>query len=72
MAAETESRYVPAARFRAFTRLYDPVLSLTMREDRLRGGVLRRVDADLPEGGTLVDVGCGTGTFAVALKERRP
>lgn len=31
-----------------------------------------RVLADLPEGGTAVDVGCGTGTFALALAERRP
>jgi len=72
MAAETEPRYIPAARWRAFTRLYDPVLALTMREARFRGEMLRRVEGDLPEGGTVVDVGCGTGTFALALKERRP
>lgn len=72
MAAEAEPRYVPAARWRAFTRFYDPVLALTMREERFRGEMLRRVDADLPEGGTAVDVGCGTGTFALALRRRRP
>lgn len=43
-----------------------------MREGRFRGEMLGRVEADLPEGGTAVDVGCGTGTFALALKERRP
>jgi ubiquinone/menaquinone biosynthesis C-methylase UbiE len=72
MSPEADSRYIPATRWRAFTRLYDPVLALTMREKQFRGAMLRRVDADLPEGGTAVDVGCGTGTFAVALKERRP
>lgn len=72
MAPEAESRYVPAARWRAFTRIYDPVLALTMREKRFRAEMLRRLDADLPKGGTVVDVGCGTGTFALALKERRP
>jgi ubiquinone/menaquinone biosynthesis C-methylase UbiE len=72
MSPEADSRYVPATRWRAFTRLYDPILALTMREKRFRDQMLRRVDADLPEGGTAVDVGSGTGTFAVALKERRP
>lgn len=67
-----QARYVPAAGWRAFTRLYDPVLARTMREKRFRGEMLRRVDADLPQGGTVLDVGCGTGTFALALKERRP
>ncbi|HET8815061.1 MAG TPA: methyltransferase domain-containing protein [Solirubrobacterales bacterium] len=71
MAAETEPRYIPAARWRAFTRLYDPVLALTMREKRFRTEMMRRVSSDLPEGGALVDVGCGTGTFSLALKEGR-
>ncbi len=43
-----------------------------MRERLFRAEMLRRVEADLPQGGTVVDVGSGTGTFALALKERRP
>lgn len=69
---KTDSGYVPAAGWRAFTRLYDPVIARTMREKRFRGEMLRRVEPDLPEGGTVVDVGSGTGTFALALKQRRP
>jgi ubiquinone/menaquinone biosynthesis C-methylase UbiE len=72
MSSETESRYVPAAGWRAFTRFYDPVIARTMREKRFRGEMLRRVEADLPEGGTAVDIGSGTGTFALELKRRRP
>lgn len=68
----TDSDYVPAAGWRSLTRLYDPVIARTMREERFRSEMLRRVEADLPEGGTAVDVGCGTGTFALALKQRRP
>lgn len=71
MPAETVPRYIPAARWRAFTRLYDPILALTMREKRFREQMLERVVAELPEGGTAVDVGCGTGTFALALARRR-
>jgi ubiquinone/menaquinone biosynthesis C-methylase UbiE len=65
-------RYVPAAGRRAFTRLYDPVVALTTRERRFRALLRERVLAALPARGTVVDVGCGTGTFAIALAEARP
>jgi ubiquinone/menaquinone biosynthesis C-methylase UbiE len=67
-----EPRYIPAARWRVFSRIYDPVLALTLREQLFRGAMLERVDASLPRGGTLVDVGAGTGTFAIALASKRP
>lgn len=63
--------YIPAARWRVFSRLYDPVFAVGMRERSFRGLMLERVGADLPEGGTGVDVGCGTGTFGIALAEKR-
>jgi ubiquinone/menaquinone biosynthesis C-methylase UbiE len=72
MPVEKEARYIPAARWRIFSRLYDPILALTMREKRFRALMLRRVEADLPEKGTAVDLGCGTGTFALSLAKRRP
>jgi ubiquinone/menaquinone biosynthesis C-methylase UbiE len=72
MSPGAQPRYVPAAGWRAFTQMYDPVIARTMREKRFREEMLGRVEADLPEGGTAVDVGSGTGTFALALKERRP
>lgn len=71
MPIDAESRYIPAARWRIFSRLYDPILALTMREKRFRGQMMECVEADLPSGGTAVDVGCGTGTFALALAARR-
>ena len=67
-----EPQYIPAARWRVFTRVYDPVLALTMRERRWRTRMLERVDADLPRGGAAIDLGCGTGTFAISLAARRP
>jgi len=66
------AKYIPAARWRVFTRIYDPVIALTMRERRWRGSMEERVMADLPDGGGAVDVGCGTGTFAIALAASRP
>ena len=70
--AAADTKYIPAARWRVFTRVYDPMIALTMRERRWRGSMEERVAADLPDGGVAVDVGCGTGTFAIALAARRP
>jgi len=71
MQVDAEPRYIPAARWRVFSRLYDPILALTMRERRFRALMMERMEAELPSGGTAVDVGCGTGTFALALAARR-
>ena len=72
MAVDTEQpRYIPAARWQVFSKLYDPILSLTMREERFRGQMRERVARDLPSGGVAADVGCGTGTFAIALASQR-
>ena len=56
------SRYVPAAGRAALTRVYDPVLHLTMRERRWRERV-----ASLAGGGYVVEVGAGTGEQALLL-----
>jgi ubiquinone/menaquinone biosynthesis C-methylase UbiE len=67
-----EPRYIPAAGRAAFTRLYDPVMTLTMRESTFRPRLLAAVSDSLPEGGSVLDIGCGTGTFAIALAAARP
>jgi len=67
-----EPRYIPAARWRVFSRVYDPVLAMTMREGRFRGAMQERAEASLPRGGSVLDVGCGTGTFAISLAASRP
>jgi ubiquinone/menaquinone biosynthesis C-methylase UbiE len=59
--------YVPAAGRAAFTRLYDPVVALTMREATFRGRLCAQVLDGLAPGAPVVDVGCGTGTLAIAL-----
>ncbi len=59
--------FVPAAGRHGLTALYDPVVALTMREGRLRHDLRRRLGAQLPESGIVVDVGCGTGSNAIAL-----
>ncbi|UJA21525.1 class I SAM-dependent methyltransferase [Thermoleophilia bacterium SCSIO 60948] len=66
-----EARYVPAAGRRVFARLYDPALALTVRERHFRSLLQERLSAFLPLDGTVVDVGCGTGTFAISLASAR-
>jgi ubiquinone/menaquinone biosynthesis C-methylase UbiE len=60
-------RYVPAAGRAVFTRLYDPVVALTMREQTFRERLRAQVLDGLPAGAPVTDVGCGTGTLAIAL-----
>jgi ubiquinone/menaquinone biosynthesis C-methylase UbiE len=68
----SDDRYIPAAGRAAFTRLYDPVMTLTMREETFRPRLLAAVRDALPDGGRVLDVGCGTGTLAIALAAARP
>lgn len=70
--SSAEPRYIPAARWRVFSRVYDPILALTMRERRFRAAMRDQVSASLPPEGTVLDVGCGTGTFGIALAAQRP
>jgi ubiquinone/menaquinone biosynthesis C-methylase UbiE len=68
----TSDRYIPAAGRGALTRLYDPIVALTMREGTFRSRLQEAVSAAVPEGGRVLDVGCGTGSFAVRLAAARP
>lgn len=69
MAGMTKA-YVPAlGRFGA-TRHYDRALALFTREKRWRGALMERLDAI--GAGTVVDIGCGTGSLATAIKTVHP
>ncbi len=61
-------RYVPAAGRRWLTRLYDPVLALSMREHLWRPVILAAALAD-PVPRVVLDVGCGSGTLCVGLAQ---
>lgn len=62
--------YKPAAGVDWLLPLYDPVLGLFFPEQRLRGALLEQ--AALGPGLRLLDVGCGTGSFAVLAKRAHP
>jgi ubiquinone/menaquinone biosynthesis C-methylase UbiE len=67
---ETGKSYLHALRFRALTRVYDPVVRLTTRESRFKKLLLEQ--ADLSAGQRVLDLACGTGTLAIEVKRRHP
>lgn len=70
--AETDltNRGFTPALGRGPTRLYDAALRMFTRERLWRDAVIDRVAATCPS--TVLDVGCGTGTLAVAIAQRLP
>jgi ubiquinone/menaquinone biosynthesis C-methylase UbiE len=62
--------YVPALGLRSLTRFYDPVIAATMREETFKRRLLDQLDPQ--PGQRILDLGCGTGTLAVLVKERQP
>jgi ubiquinone/menaquinone biosynthesis C-methylase UbiE len=62
--------YLRALRFGSLTRIYDPVVRLTTRERRFKELL---VDQAAPAAGQrILDLGCGTGTLAIQVKQREP
>ena len=67
---ERPGRYVPALGRDRLTPLYDPLLRLTVRERAFKRRLLEQ--ARPAAGMEVLDLGCGTGTLAVAAKQRAP
>ncbi|AJA11770.1 methylase involved in ubiquinone/menaquinone biosynthesis (plasmid) [Sphingopyxis fribergensis] len=62
--------YVPPLGRHGLTDQYDRAIALMTREKRWRSELIRRLP---PSGGArIVDIGCGTGTLAIAIKQAFP
>lgn len=63
-------KYVPALRFKALTKLYDRLLSVTFQEKKIKQALINQLQINGTE--TVLDFGCGTGTLAIMIKEQFP
>lgn len=66
----TDTDFTPALGRASLTRGYDHAICLLTREQTWRRAMLRQVGPKAGE--TILDVGCGTGTFAIMLKRVAP
>lgn len=62
--------YIPALGYDRLTPLYDAVVRLTVREKKFKTALIEQ--AEFADGQRVLDLGCGTGTLAVLIKEIHP
>lgn len=67
---KTSEKYVPALNFDWLTPLYDPVVKWLMPESEFKGRLVRR--ARIRSGHRVLDVGCGTATLTILVKQAHP
>jgi SAM-dependent methyltransferase len=70
MTQHGRSKYVPALRFHWLTPFYDTVVRITTRERTFKSALIQSLI--LANGSRVLDVGCGTGTLTLWIKQRHP
>ncbi len=65
-----EKKFIPALRFKWLTPFFDSLMKLTGLEKKINQFFLQ--SAEIKGGETILDFGCGTGTFLLILKKENP
>lgn len=68
--ARRDRGYLPALRYPALTPWFDSIARILFRERALKARLVERIA--LRPGWLALDIGCGTGTLAVLLKQSEP
>lgn len=63
-------RYIPALGVHWLTPFYDPLLRWLMREERFKRRLI--AEATIQPGHRVLDLGCGTGTLTILIKQLCP
>ena len=66
----TDDKYIPALWFDWLTPLYDPLLRWGMREETFKRDLIQQ--AHLQPGHRVLDLGCGTATLTILIKQTHP
>ena len=64
---ETKQEYIPALSFRFLTPFYDFIQKYIVRDVRYKTLLIQQ--ANIQAGHKVLDLGCGTGTLAIMVKE---
>lgn len=64
------AKYIPALSFDWLTPLYDPLLRWGMREGTFKRRLIHQ--ANIQSGQRVLDLGCGTGTLTILIKQSVP
>lgn len=63
-------KYIPALGHKSLTPFYDPFLSWVMREETFKRALIKQ--ANIGQGQRVLDLGCGTATLTILVKQAHP
>ena len=67
---QQDPKYIPALSFKVLTPLYDTFFKLTMQEEGFKRRLIKQ--AQIRPSHRVLDLGCGTGTLTVMIKQAHP
>lgn len=68
--SNTNEEYIPALGYRFLTPFYDFIQKYIVRDVRYKNILIEQ--ADIRAGQNVLDLGCGTGTLAIMVKQKHP
>ena len=64
---KAEEKYISALHFDWLTGFYDPIMQFTFREKKFKRELIKH--ANIQSGQRVLDLGCGSATLTILLKE---